>query len=157
MQLENTYPEDKSLSPIEMSIELKELLDDFCRKRGLVCKFEYLISRELNQELISRIKQRFNINQEDLATVLGYKSERGPKIIYYSMVYAILEKHQFGITNKKQNKLRKISYSQFAEIFHVDRKTIAKNINYANFYRKKNNLNNNLKHIFYDLEKMILN
>lgn len=73
------------------------------------------------------------------------------------MVYAILEKHQFGINNKKQNKLRKISYSQFAEIFHVDRKTIAKNIDYVNFYRKKNNLNNNLKHIFYDLEKMILN
>jgi hypothetical protein len=53
--LEKCFPEDKSLSPIEMS----NLLDEFCKKRGLVCKFGYLRKNELNQELISRIKNYY--------------------------------------------------------------------------------------------------
>ena len=39
------------------------------------------------------------------------------------MVYAILEHHHFGIANNN-NKLKKISYCEFAETFEVNQKNM---------------------------------
>ena len=58
LQLEISFPEDKSLSPIEMS-DYKDQIENLCKMLGLPCKSEYLEDNEpkheLNQELISRI------------------------------------------------------------------------------------------------------
>ena len=154
LKLENVFPEDKSLSPIEMS----ELLNDFCVKRGLTCKFGYLRKKELDQELISRINKFYKEKFDDLTTIIGYKSGRSIRNKYYQMVFAILEHHHFGIANNK-NKLIKLSFNRFAEIFDVDRKTTSNNQVVVNFYSKKRyklNVDNKLKIIFSEIENKIL-
>lgn len=152
LQLEILFPEDKSLSPIEMS-----MLNEFFKKRGLDCRIGYLIKKELNQELISRIKNYYKEVFQDLVVILDYKSGRLIKNKYYEMVYAILDHHHFGIASKNKDKLVKLSFSKFAEIFKVNRKTTSGNQNYVDFYNKKRyNLKGDLIYVFDKIEKVIL-
>jgi hypothetical protein len=153
--LEKCFPEDKSLSPIEMS-----MLNEFFKKRGLDCRIGYLIKKELNQELISRIKKYYNEVFQDLVVVLDYKSGRLIKNKYYEMVYAILDHHHFGIASKR-NKLTKLSFSRFAEIFEVNRKTTSTNQNVTDIYsskryKLKKDKDDELRYIFDKIEKIIL-
>ena len=155
--LETIIPRER-LTPIEMSY----LLNEICAERGLACSFKYRRQKELNQELISRIKTFFNILYKDLKNALGFKSERSIKNFYYQMVYAILEHHHFGIANNNK-KLKKISYCEFAEIFEVNRKTISANQNVANFYdsqriklKPEGQNDKEIRRIFKEIEQIIL-
>jgi len=139
---------------------MSNLLDEFCKKRGLVCKFGYLRKNELNQELISRIKNYYKEVFQDLVVILDYKSGRLIKNKYYEMVYAILDHHHFGIASKR-NKLTKLSFSRFAEIFEVNRKTTSTNQNVTDFYsskryKLKKDKDDELRYIFDKIEKKIL-
>ena len=155
MKLEQCYPENKPLAPIEMS----KLMDEFCRKRGLVCKFEYLINpdKELNQEFISRINNYYQEVFQDLVAILNYKSRQLIRNKYYKMVYAILEHNNFGIANKNKKRLLKIDYSKFSRIFDVDRKVLASNQKLVNFYDdSRYNWKGDLKYIFDQIEIIVL-
>lgn len=138
---------------------MSNLLDEFCKKRGLVCKFGYLRKKELNQELISRIKNYYKEVFQDLVVILDYKSGRLLKNIYFEMVYAILDHHHFGIANKRNKKLIKITYSKFAEIFGINRKTTSNNQMVVNFYSEKRfklKGDKELQYIFKEIENKIL-
>lgn len=152
MQLEKVYPEDKSLSPIEM----RNLFEDFFAKRGLKLKVEFLRENELTQELISRIRSSYDDFKKDIKRILNYQSDRLVRNKYYEMVFAILEHHHFGIANKNKQ-LIKISFSRFAAIFEVNRKTTSGNQSITDFYRSKRyKKHNELERIFYKIENVIL-
>ena len=152
--LENTYPKNKRLTKKEMM----NLMEVFCKERGLVCKFEYLVDKELTPELISRIEKNYENISEDLIVNLNYNSGRLIKNIYYGRVYVILEKNNFGIANKSNNKLLKITYSKFSEIFKVNRKTTSSNQNLVNFYIGNHfKTKGDLEWIYKKIEEMILN
>ena len=158
--MEITFPEDKSLSPIEMSNK-KDEIENFCKMLGLSCKSEYLEDKEpkheLNQELISRINNFYQEVFKDLRTILKCKSGKTIKNKYYEMVYAVLNYHQYGIANKKGNKLNKLSYRIFAKIFEVDRKTTSRNQSVLDF-RDENRykMDNDLKYIYDEIERKII-
>ncbi len=160
LQLEITFPEDKSLSPIEMSNK-KDEIENFCKMLGLSCKSEYLEDKEpkheLNQKLISRINNFYQEVFKDLRTILKCKSEKTIKNKYYEMVYAILNYHQYGIANKKGNKLKKLSYRIFEKIFEVDRRTTSRNQSVVDF-RDENRykMDNDLKYIYDEIERKII-
>ena len=153
VQLGKLFPEDKSLSPIEVS----NLFDDFFAKRGLKIKVEYKMKYELTQELISRIRSSYNDFKNDIKRILRFQSERLVRNKYYEMVYAILEHHHYGIANKNK-KLITISYCRFADIFEVNRKTTSGNQIITDFYSEKRQKQyEELKKIFYKIENVIIN
>lgn len=152
MQLEKCYPEDKSLSPIEM----RNLFEDFFAKRGLKLKVEFLRENELTQELISRIRRSYDDFKDEMKRVLKFKSDRLVRNKYYEMVFAILDHHHFGIANKNKQ-LVKISLNRFAVIFEVNRKTTSGNQIITDFYRSgRYKQHNELETIFYKIENVIL-
>ena len=151
MQLEKCYPEDKSLSPIEM----RNLFEDFFAKRGLKLKVEFLRENELTQELISRIRSSFTDFKQDIKSLTGYKSDRLVRNKYFEMVYAILNHYHFGIAGKS-GKLKKISEEEYAVIFDIDRKTLKRNLKVVDFYNhERYKILNNLEQIFYKIEEGI--
>lgn len=160
LQLEITFPEDKSLSPKEMS-NYKDKIENFCKMLGLSCKSECLEDKEpkheLNQELISRINIFYQEVFEDLRIILKNQSGKTIRNKYYELVYAILNYHQYGIANKKGNKLKKLSYRIFAEIFKVDRKTTSRNQSVVDF-RDENRykMDNDLEYIYDEIERKII-
>lgn len=152
LQLGKCYPEDKSLSPIEVSKQL----GPFFEKRGLSLKIGYKQQYELTQELISRINRIYEKVKPDIQSRLKFNSERLVRNKYFEMVYAILTHHHFGIANKN-NKLIRISYSKFAKIFHIDRKTTSRNQLVTDFYNENSYKPFKcLEKIFYDIEQNIL-
>lgn len=147
------FPEDKSLSPIEVS----NLFKDFFAKRGLKIKVEYKMKYELTQELISRIRSSYDDFKNDIKRILRFKSDRLIRNKYFEMVFAILEHNHYGISNEKKE-LIKISCSQFAQIFEVNRKTISGNQIITDFYSEERHKQyDELKNIFYKIENVILN
>ncbi len=151
--LEKYFPEDKSLSPIGMS----EFFGDFFEKRGLNARFSYLRENELTQELISRIRSSYDDFKNDIKRILRFKSDRLIRNKYFEMVFAILEHNHYGISNEKKE-LIKISCSQFAQIFEVNRKTISGNQIITDFYSEERHKQyDELKNIFYKIENVILN
>lgn len=152
LQLGKCYPEDKSLSPIEVS----KLLGPFFEKRGLSLKVGYIQKHELTQELISRIKKLYEKVKPDIKNRLKFNSERQVRNKYFEMVYVILDYNHFGIANKN-NKLIKISCNKFANIFGVRRNTLSKNQLVMNFYLgNRYKIYNCLEEIFYEIERNIL-
>lgn len=158
--MEITFPEDKSLSPIEMS-NYKDKIENFCKMLGLSCKSEDLVDKEpkheLNQELISRINNFYQEVFEDLRAILECKSGKTIKNNYYELVYAVLNYHQYGIANKKKNELKELSYREFSKIFKINRKTLSKNQSVVDFRgEKRQKIYNDLEVVYEKIERKII-
>lgn len=151
VQLGKVFPEDKSLSPIEVS----NVLNTFFEKRGLAISTRYMRKYELTHELISRIRSSFTDFKQDIKSLTGYKSDRLVRNKYFEMVYAILNHYHFGIAGKS-GKLKKISEEEYAVIFDIDRKTLKRNLKVVDFYNhERYKFLNNLEQIFYKIEEGI--
>ena len=151
VQLGKVFPENQSLSPIEVS----NVLSDFFEKRGLAISIKYMRKFELTHELISRIRSLFADFKQDIKSLTGFKSDRLVRNKYFEMVYAILNHYHFGIAGKS-GKLKKISEEEYAVIFDINRKTLKRNQEVVDFYnRERYKIFNNLEQIFYKIEESI--
>ena len=151
VQLGKVFPENQSLSPIEVS----NILSDFFEKRGLAISIKYMRKLELTHELISRIRSSFTAFKQDIKSLTGFKSDRLVRNKYFEMVYAILNHYHFGIAGKS-GKLKKISEEEYAVIFDINRKTLKRNQEVVDFYnRERYKIFNNLEQIFYKIEESI--
>ena len=151
VQLGKVFPENQSLSPIEVS----NILSDFFEKRGLAISIKYMRKLELTHELISRIRSSFTDFKQDIKSLTGFKSDRLVRNKYFEMVYAILNHYHFGIAGKS-GKLKKISEEEYAVIFDINRKTLKRNQEVVDFYnRERYKIFNNLEQIFYTIEESI--
>lgn len=157
-QLEQVIPEDKSLA----LIEIRNRLIPFLNKRGIKVKVEYCLENEFTPNLISRIEKSCNDFSNEIKILMNSDkscrhrfNERTCHIIYYSVVYLILSKHNYGEAGKN-GKLKIISKAKFAERFGIDRGTLSSNVDQVDFYNEKKMTYPMLKPIFLKIEKKIL-
>ena len=141
--------------------DYKDQIENFCKMLGLPCKSEYLEDNEpkheLNQELISRINILYQEVFEDLIAILKGKSGKTIKNLYYAMVYAVLNYHQYGIANKKKNELKEIAFREFSKIFKINRKTLANNQSVVDFRdEKRQKIYNELEVVYEIIERKII-
>lgn len=139
----------------------KDKIEQFCKMLGLSCKSEYLEDKEpkheLNEELISRINNFYPEIFEDLRVILKCKSGKTVKNNFYAMVYAVLKYHQYGIANKKGNKLLELSYRNFEELFEIDRKTLSRHQSFTDFKKEnRHKIKNELEYIYDEIERNII-
>lgn len=122
---------------------------------------------ELSEELQSWINREFLNYSPKLSSIMG-KGTQKVQLMYYGMVYTILQNNGFFLLGKKNSPI-KITRSRYCQLFKQNRKSLSSKIYSYNFYlenetdRKENESwiktywdFGKLKLVFDDIEKEVL-
>jgi hypothetical protein len=139
VQLEDYNPEDKSLPPIKVFLGNKPCI---IKKMKIVESAE----RELDQDIILRIKKTFIKFYAKIKNEFNIKSYKKAYNHYCAILYKVLNENQIAIGYGRSKPL-KLSFKSFSEIMKMDRKTLSRNYNFIEIEKANDNINHLIEEI----------